>query len=130
MNEEWEILCKEIKEEEAKLKRSSADSRTPEEVSKQYDDLQNKSAGLNRTIDALRRESQEKRNRISQHEAEAYRCKDEIVKMQGMTDAIASLNKTIEELNAAIQKCDTDIQVWFHFGEANLLHYIGKRGQG
>lgn len=63
LQDDWKSLCREIKDEEAKLKSVSADSRTPEEVSKQYDDLRNEGASLNRTIDSLRKESQDKRGR-------------------------------------------------------------------
>eukprot|EP00026_Physarum_polycephalum_P000773 Phypoly_transcript_00774.p1 GENE.Phypoly_transcript_00774~~Phypoly_transcript_00774.p1 ORF type:complete len:1313 (+),score=243.76 Phypoly_transcript_00774:90-4028(+) len=108
--EELNTLNREIRDEEAKLKRVSADSRTPEEVSKQYDSLQNEGAVLNRTMDLLRKESQEIRTKISKHEEVCFKFRDEIAAMKGMTDKIAANNNTIKTLLADNEQYEHDIR--------------------
>ncbi len=49
------------------------------------------------------------------HEKEVYRYKDEISKMKGMSEAIATLTKTIEELTDSNQRNMDDIRVRYSF---------------
>lgn len=77
-------LISDIKKEETKLFEISQDSRTIEEVTKDYETLRKTSASLNTKLDDLRSESQKQTEELNKKEAELVKLKEEFLQMNNL----------------------------------------------
>lgn len=122
-SDEYQIICQEVAREETELAAVSKDTRTIEEVTVQYDELQKQRFGpnecslahlasekLNAELDRLRKESQSKQEEIHSRESALHKMKEETLKIKGFGDQINKMRQQRDELLATNEKLIQDIK--------------------
>ncbi|KAH3761574.1 rad50 subfamily protein [Pelomyxa schiedti] len=95
---------KDLQAEEAKLKETSSDTRTLEELSASYEKSQARSLDTNNKIDNLRNMCTTKSAEISECEQKISALKEEALRLQSTKDTITRLQSTQQEISGDISR--------------------------